>query len=89
VSVRFVGQQPVSFMTLPWLGEVAPGDVLSGAAADAVAGRSDFKNVDEAPEQGVAVDAPVTDAPTAPVASPAESAPVKPRRSAAKPDAAA
>jgi len=84
VSEIFRGQQPLSFMALPWLGEVRPGDVLTGIAAEVVAGRPDFEHVDDAPAD-VAADASAAD----PEPAPAAASPSKPRKTAAKPGVSA
>lgn len=73
MSRRYKGLVPVAFMTLPHLGEVHPGTVLTGADADAVAGRPDFELVDEPAEAAAAQE---NDAPAEPAAA-------KPRRPAA------
>jgi len=84
VSEIFRGQQPLSFVALPWLGEVQPGDVLTGVAAEVVAGRPDFEHVDDAPA-GATADASAAD----PEPAPAEVSQPKPRKTAAKPDVSA
>lgn len=82
---RYKGAVPTTFLTLPQVGEVFPGDVLTGAAAEAVAGRTDFEDVDEmpAPEAAESVAAQESEVP-----SEGEAAVVKPRKTAS-PKAAA
>lgn len=76
---RYKGAAPLTFLTLPE-GEVFPGDVLTGASAEAVAGRTDFEDVAEPEAPAHALDAPASDAPNEVVG---EGPAVKPRKSAA------
>jgi hypothetical protein len=83
MSRRFRGQQPISFMGMPWLGVVNPGDIVPARAEGAVAGRPDFEDVGEAPVDAADAEAPAAESESVPDA---EAAPVKPRRSASKQD---